>query len=81
MKRQKLLPTISYAIVFCIVTIVIGCFSFINLINFYVNDMIDYNEWSADLGTKFETDEATTFFQKFQFVNLNGAVRKLLGQR
>nr|MCR5109267.1 hypothetical protein [Lachnospiraceae bacterium] len=32
-------------------------------------------------GDKFSTDAATTFFHKFDFVNLNGAVRSLLGQR
>ena len=52
-----------------------------NLINFYVNDEVDYNEWSADLGNKFETDISTTFCEKFQFVNINGAFRNVLGQQ
>jgi len=41
----------------------------------------DYNEWSVDLGSKFETDIASNFYQKFQFVNFNGWVRNLLGQQ
>ena len=81
MKNTKKISEVSYAIVFLLVTVVIGFFSFKNLINFYVNNVVDYNEWSADLGNKFETDEATTFLEKFQFVNLNGAVRNVLGQR
>ena len=47
---------------------------------FYINDEVDYNEWNADLGNKFETDVATTFFEKFQFININGAFKNLLGQ-
>ena len=43
--------------------------------------MTDYNEWSVDLGSKFETDIASNFYQKFQFVNFNGWVRNLLGQQ
>ena len=81
MKNTKKVSEVSYAIVFLLVTVIIGFFSFKNLINYYVNDVVDYNEWSADLGNKFETDEATAFWEKFQFVNLNGAVRNVLGQR
>ena len=33
------------------------------------------------LGSKLETDIATTFFEKSAFVNLNGAVHRILGQR
>lgn len=68
-------------LVFIIVVFLLGFFSFINLVRFYVNDEVDYNEWTADLGNKFETDEATTFAGKFEFVNLNGAMRNLIGQR
>lgn len=81
MKKNNPISTVTYSIVFVMVTGVIGLLSFGNLINFYVNDEVDYNEWTADLGSKFETDIATTFFEKFQFVNLNGAVRNLLGQQ
>lgn len=64
-----------------IITMVIGGISFKNLVRFYVEDEVDYNEWSANLGNKLETDIATTFFKKFQFVNLNGVMRNLLGQK
>lgn len=80
MSSQKI-SSFTNTIVFVLVIIVIGFFSFTNLVNFYVNNETDYNEWSADLGNKFETDEATTFYEKFQFININGAVRNLLGQR
>lgn len=80
MSKSKKISSVVFAIVFIVNIVVIGILSFINLVNFYVNDVVDYNEWSADLGNKFETDVATAFLGKFQFVNLNGAVRNLLGQ-
>nr|WP_297707412.1 hypothetical protein [uncultured Butyrivibrio sp.] len=54
--------------------------SFVKLFNFYVNDEKEYNEWKPSLGSKFETDMANNFWGKFSFVNLNGAVRKMLNQ-
>lgn len=79
--NSKKLSWFTQAIVFVLIIIVIGFISFTNLVNFYVNQEVDYNEWTADLGNKFETDEATTFFEKFEFININGAARNVLGQR
>lgn len=73
--------SIVTATVFIFLIIVVGLFSFVNLVSFYVNDETNYNDWTADLGSKFETDMAATFYEKHLFINLNGAVRKLLGQR
>ena len=81
MDRKKKISSVMYLIVFVIVIVVVGAISFRNLVKFYVNKEVDYNEWTADLGNKFETDVATAFFEKFQFVNMNGAVRNLLGQQ
>lgn len=81
METNRKIAEILFAIVFILLTVVMGYLSFVNLVKFYVNDEVDYNEWTADLGNKFETDEATTFFEKFQFVNLNGAIRNLIGQK
>ena len=80
MNSKKIL-WFTNTIVFVLVIIVIGFISFTNLVDFYVNQEVDYNEWTADLGNKFETDEATTFFEKFEFININGAVRSVIGQR
>ncbi len=57
---SKKISLLSNAIVFVFATIIIGLLSFTNLVNFYVNEETDYNEWTADLGNKFETDVATT---------------------
>ena len=81
MQKTKKTSYILFAAVFIILTGVIGIFSFGRLVRFYVYEEVDYNEWSADLGSKFETDVATAFLSKVQFVNFNGAVRRLLGQR
>lgn len=80
-ENKKSISVITFTIVFSILIVLIGLISCHNLVRFYVNDEVDYNEWKADLGNKFETDIASTFFEKFQFVNINGAFRSLLGQR
>lgn len=77
--RKK--AAIGYLLIFVILIGGIGLLSEKNLFDFYVNVETDYNEWSASLGNKFETDIATTFYEKFQFVNVNGLFRKMIGQR
>ncbi len=67
--------------VFLIVVGLIGFLTFFRHMNFYINDVTVNNEWTAEMGNRFETDLASNFFGKFSFVNLNGAIRKLLGQR
>ena len=67
--------------VFLVIIILVGMISFANLAKFYIKKEINYNEWSPELGNKFETDEATTFFQKFQLISMNGAIRNALGQK
>lgn len=81
MQKKKEASCILFTAVFIILTGVIGLISFGRLVRFYVYEEVDYNEWSADLGSKFETDVATAFLGKVQFVNFNGAVRNLLGQQ
>lgn len=79
--NSKKINILSNTIVFILVIVIIGYLSLIKLAKYYINDTVDYNEWTADLGNRFETDEATSFFCKFSFINLNGAVRNILGQR
>ncbi len=70
----------AYTTIFLVLVLGMGLFSYINLAKFYINQEIDYNEWTPELGTKFETDVASTFCGKFSFVNLNGAVSNVLSQ-
>lgn len=81
MKQKEKIISISYILVFLLVTIVLGFASLVKLVNFYVNDVTDYNEWTAELGSQLETDIATSFYEKFEFVNLNGAIRNFLNQK
>ncbi len=77
----KKIRNVLFIAVFIIFITALGFVSTGKLLRFYINDEVDYNEWTADLGDTFSTDAATTFFHKFDFVNLNGAIRSLLGQR
>lgn len=79
--KKSSTSTIAYIVVFVLLVGAIGAVSIRNLVNYYVNDVVDYNEWTADLGSKFETDIATSFFEKMQFINANGAIRRVLGQQ
>ena len=80
MKKKRYTITTGYFIVFVITVLFLAVMSFIKLVNYYVNDVVDYNEWNADLGNRFETNIATTFFEKYEFININGAIRNILGQ-
>lgn len=81
MNQNNKISSITSAAVFLIVVVLLGTVSLVKLLNFYINDEVDYNEWSANLGSKLETDIATSFYEKFQFVNMNGALKNLLEQQ
>lgn len=81
MKTERRLRNIAFMCIFLIILMTLSTASFEKLVHFYMYDEIDYNEWSPDLGRKFETDIATTFYHKFDFVNFNGAMRNILGQK
>lgn len=70
----------AFVAIFLVIIVGVGSLSFKKLVNFYINQEKDYNEWTPELGTKFETDIASTFYNKFEFVNINGAVANILGQ-
>lgn len=50
------------------------------LLNYYVNDEMDYNEWIASMGNKIETDYISNLWLKYQYVNFNGFMCRLLRQ-
>lgn len=81
MEENQKLSTTLYRIVFYIVVLFLSLLSGISFLSFSYGDKADTNEWTAELGNKFETDQASGFFMKYQFVNINGAVRRILGQR
>lgn len=69
-----------FIVIFVILVFGIGMISIRKLTKFYINQEIDYNEWTPELGSKFETDIASTFYNKVGFVNLNGAICRFLKQ-
>lgn len=70
-----------FTVIFLIMVFGLGILSLSGLADYYINDEIINNEWTSELGNKFETDISSTFYKKFSFVNLNGAIRKIIGQQ
>ncbi len=69
------------AILFIIIVFVMGICTDYKLMDFYVNDT-PYNEyWNPELGRKNETDYSVVFFGKRFYIDINGGIRRLLGQR
>lgn len=81
LKNYKNNISVNFTVVFAVVVIVLAGLSFYKFVDFLINERVDYNEWSADLGRKTETKFSTSFFQKFNFINLNGLVRNIMGIR
>lgn len=65
---------------FCIVLFFFGVLGDYKLQRYYVYDELDYNEWTVDSGDKLESEYASNFYKKMQFVNLQGLTSKVLGQ-
>jgi hypothetical protein len=78
---MKKVSSITYTIVFIVVVGALGITSFTKLIHYYDTGIIENNEWIVELGSKLETDIATNYYKKSSFVNMNGAIHRLLGQR
>ncbi len=79
MKKLKKLGL--YGFLFFFVMFGFAAINAYRMIDFYVNDRTNNNEWVAEAGNKIETDYITNFAGKRHFVNINGAVHSLLGQR
>lgn len=70
-----------YIAVFLLIVPVLGLVSVYKYYHFKLTGTVDYNEWNVSLGSKLETDIASSFFRKLSFIDLNGAMRTVLGQR
>ena len=79
--KKTSLSVILHIAVFVFLVPFLGIICMLEFYDFKLNNRLDYNEWTAELGSRLETDIASSFHQKFLFVNLNGAIRNLLGQR
>ena len=74
------MQTSLFILVFVLLIPAMGVTRIFKYFDLKLNMRADYNEWKADLGSKLETDIATSFYHKFDFVNLNGAMRNVLFQ-
>ena len=69
-----------YGLFFGGVLLFFGLINGKKVLNFWIYDEIDYNEWTVDIGDKGKIDYISNFFGKIHFINLNGLMRSLMGQ-
>lgn len=79
--RKKRVSSYLFILFFVVLVGVVGTFSTINLMKFYVTDVAVDNESSSEVSNKTELDMSSSFFKRFWFININGAFRNLLGQQ
>ncbi|HAG68465.1 MAG TPA: hypothetical protein DCL38_00665 [Lachnospiraceae bacterium] len=80
MKDTKKLSAVILITGFILFVLLIGAKSYLKVMDFYINDLPDTIEWTSELGSRFESDFAASFFMKPEFINLNGLMRNLMGQ-
>ncbi|SHN65826.1 SGNH hydrolase-like domain-containing protein, acetyltransferase AlgX [Butyrivibrio hungatei DSM 14810] len=69
-----------FIIALCVIILIPGFLSCGQLISYYTGETTYSNNLDAELGSKLETDIATTFWKKDKFVDFNGAFRNILDQ-
>lgn len=72
---------ILYGITFVLLIFFFGISSMVQLAHAYLTHENINNDWNPENGTRFEADLSSTFFRKNRFINTNGAIQRLLGQR
>lgn len=83
--RHKLLNFIKhlglYGLLFFIAIFLFSIVTSFKLINYWVNDLVDNNDWATHVNNKVENDYISNFWGKMQFVNFNGVLKNLLNQQ
>lgn len=79
--KKKHIFDIVISLIFLMLIMFFGILSCKNLKAFYLGEAVFNNDTSINIGSKLENDIATTFFGKYCFVDFNGLIRNLLGQR
>ena len=80
-KCKKIISKLGiYGLLFGLAIFGVGFANAKRVMDFWIYDKLDYNEWSVTLGSKVETDYISNFLGKMQFVNFNGLMRRVLGQ-
>lgn len=70
-----------YGILFFITVYLIAAVNVYKIADYVINNQKVNNEWSAEGGDRIETIYLSFFGGREQFVNSNGGIRRLLGQR
>lgn len=70
-----------YGFLFVLILYSFGIGSGYKAMKFWIDDEVIDNEWSLDLGSKGEIEYISNFWGKNKFLNLNGFMRNLTGQR
>lgn len=70
-----------YGFLFIVILFSFGIVNGYKVMKFWINDETYNNEWTVDLGSKGETEYISNFWGKVNFLNLNGFMRNLTGQR
>ena len=70
-----------YGFLFAVIVFSFGVVNGYKSMKFWINDEAYDNEWSVDLGSKGEMEYLSNFWGKNNFLNLNGLMRTLTGQR
>lgn len=70
-----------YGFLFVLILFSFGISSGYKVVKFWIDDESINSEWRLDLGSKGEVEYIANFCGKFSFLNLNGFMRNLMGQR
>lgn len=70
-----------YGFLFAVILFSLGIVSGYRAMKFWINDEAVSSEWTLDLGSKGEVEYISVFWGKNNFLNLNGLMRRLTGQR
>lgn len=80
--RKFLLRLGLYGILFVLILFVLGIVSGFRAMKYWINDdEVNPNEWTLDMGSKAEVDYISMFWGKNNFLNLNGLMKKVMGQQ
>lgn len=70
-----------YGFLFVLILFSFGIGSGCKVVKFWIDDSPINSEWRLDLGSKGEVEYIANFWGKISFLNLNGFMRNLLGQK
>lgn len=81
MKNRLKISTILYITAFILFVMILGSLSSYKLMRFYIDDEISGSGFVPRNGSKLDTDIANNFFAQFSFVNINGFMARITGER